>query len=376
MDDIGGSAMPNDTCLRAVRNNPRKPEGTSGLQRVTRAAIRARKQRPATSIAPINKKRPWLASSKRAKQGHHVTDRNLCASIYYGCLPTLTRKGAEKSQRETTSTVVNRAARKDCLVLFPLQKLQLFLHAAIGHVNNTDMKNVCICHVKFGIIADVALIPVHAVVWSPSTKASRVRFPVASPIFSYMRNLADVAVGWRVFSGHFRFRPPLHSAAAPSSPHFSVTRAQDVDNAPLEGELQQMRFLPVDEWLPGLTTPTALHVKRGEESCLQFMIPHAVLSDLIAIRINFNSFFLKLFFIRASQVGIVPDDASGRRVSSGMSRFLRPFIPALLHAHLTSTSSALKTPAQISSLTHFIYAIDARQHADSGWLTNQIRLKF
>ncbi|KAJ8893460.1 hypothetical protein PR048_006058 [Dryococelus australis] len=35
-----------------------------------------------------------------------------------------------------------------------------------------------------------------------------------------------------------------------------------------------------------------------------------------------------------SHVGIVPDDAAGRRVFSGISRFPRLFIPALLHTHL------------------------------------------
>ncbi|KAJ8867893.1 hypothetical protein PR048_031698 [Dryococelus australis] len=44
-----------------------------------------------------------------------------------------------------------------------------------------------------------------------------------------------------------------------------------------------------------------------------------------------------------SHVGIVPDDAAGRRVFSGISRFSRPFIPSLLHSHLISHSSALKT---------------------------------
>ncbi|KAJ8888655.1 hypothetical protein PR048_008147 [Dryococelus australis] len=44
-----------------------------------------------------------------------------------------------------------------------------------------------------------------------------------------------------------------------------------------------------------------------------------------------------------SHVGIVPDDATGRRVFSMISSFRRLFIPALLHTHLTSPSSALKT---------------------------------
>ncbi|KAJ8892559.1 hypothetical protein PR048_005140 [Dryococelus australis] len=43
------------------------------------------------------------------------------------------------------------------------------------------------------------------------------------------------------------------------------------------------------------------------------------------------------------QVGIVPDDVVGRWVSSGISHFPHPFIPALLHAHLASPSSALNT---------------------------------
>ncbi|KAJ8879113.1 hypothetical protein PR048_019719 [Dryococelus australis] len=43
------------------------------------------------------------------------------------------------------------------------------------------------------------------------------------------------------------------------------------------------------------------------------------------------------------QVGIVPDDTTGLWVFSGISCFLRPFIPALLHAHLASLSSHLKT---------------------------------
>ncbi|KAJ8870945.1 hypothetical protein PR048_027247 [Dryococelus australis] len=37
-----------------------------------------------------------------------------------------------------------------------------------------------------------------------------------------------------------------------------------------------------------------------------------------------------------SHVGIVPDYVAGQRVFSGISRFPRPCIPALLHAHLTS----------------------------------------
>ncbi|KAJ8871185.1 hypothetical protein PR048_027491 [Dryococelus australis] len=44
-----------------------------------------------------------------------------------------------------------------------------------------------------------------------------------------------------------------------------------------------------------------------------------------------------------SHVGIVPDAALVGGFSRGLSRFIRPCIPVLLHTHLTSPSSALKT---------------------------------
>ncbi|KAJ8891751.1 hypothetical protein PR048_004304 [Dryococelus australis] len=43
-----------------------------------------------------------------------------------------------------------------------------------------------------------------------------------------------------------------------------------------------------------------------------------------------------------SRMGIVSDDTADRRVFSGISRFLRPYSPALLHSH-NSSSSALKS---------------------------------
>ncbi|KAJ8871180.1 hypothetical protein PR048_027486 [Dryococelus australis] len=42
-----------------------------------------------------------------------------------------------------------------------------------------------------------------------------------------------------------------------------------------------------------------------------------------------------------SHVGIVPDDAAGQRIFSGISHFPRRCIPVLLHYHLSSPSSAL-----------------------------------
>ncbi|KAJ8876085.1 hypothetical protein PR048_023994 [Dryococelus australis] len=52
-----------------------------------------------------------------------------------------------------------------------------------------------------------------------------------------------------------------------------------------------------------------------------------------------NLYFGKQFSLTSptgfSQVGIVPDDAIGRRVFSGISRFPHPFIPALINCNLT-----------------------------------------
>ncbi|KAJ8896826.1 hypothetical protein PR048_002172 [Dryococelus australis] len=61
---------------------------------------------------------------------------------------------------------------------------------------------------------------------------------------------------------------------------------------------------------------------------------------------------------RFLQVGIVPGDDSDRWVFTGISSFPHPFIPALIHSHLMSPSSALKTSllrtTQNSSLTALI----------------------
>ncbi|KAJ8874954.1 hypothetical protein PR048_022844 [Dryococelus australis] len=65
------------------------------------------------------------------------------------------------------------------------------------------------------------------------------------------------------------------------------------------------------------------------------------------------------------------DDAAGRRVFSGISRFPPPFIPVLLHSHLASPSSSLKTSVlrvdQLSSLTRS-YGQRFRTHRQSGKL--------
>ncbi|KAJ8866504.1 hypothetical protein PR048_032347 [Dryococelus australis] len=46
---------------------------------------------------------------------------------------------------------------------------------------------------------------------------------------------------------------------------------------------------------------------------------------------------------RFSRAGIAPDDAAGRRVFSGISRFPRPSIPGLLHTHFIDTTAYSQT---------------------------------
>ncbi|KAJ8891158.1 hypothetical protein PR048_010673 [Dryococelus australis] len=60
----------------------------------------------------------------------------------------------------------------------------------------------------------------------------------------------------------------------------------------------------------------------------------------------------------ANQRMVVPDDAAGRWVFSGISSFLSPFIPALLHTYLGSPSSAIKT--SILARKHLANPITAR----------------
>ncbi|KAJ8880607.1 hypothetical protein PR048_017077 [Dryococelus australis] len=65
-----------------------------------------------------------------------------------------------------------------------------------------------------------------------------------------------------------------------------------------------------------------------------------------------------------SHVGIVPDDACGLLVFSGISRFPRPFIPVLLYTLLTSLLLALKTSTHVSAplMTVWYKEIDAARN--------------
>ncbi|KAJ8878139.1 hypothetical protein PR048_022606 [Dryococelus australis] len=62
-----------------------------------------------------------------------------------------------------------------------------------------------------------------------------------------------------------------------------------------------------------------------------------------------------------SHVGIMPDDESGRRVLSGISRF-HPCIPALLHSHLISPHRLLRP--RVGSRANRIHSAARRSQSD------------
>ncbi|KAJ8872164.1 hypothetical protein PR048_025766 [Dryococelus australis] len=84
----------------------------------------------------------------------------------------------------------------------------------------------------------------------------------------------------------------------------------------------------------------------------------------------------KVIRVQFPHTGIVQDNAVGGRVFSGISHFPLPFIPALLHIHLTSPSSALKTSilraVQISSLTTHSLTCSGRLWTNSTLARKQV----
>ncbi|KAJ8889357.1 hypothetical protein PR048_008856 [Dryococelus australis] len=117
----------------------------------------------------------------------------------------------------------------------------------------------------------------------------------------------------------------------------------------------------------------ALHL---ENACLGFarnqtLLPRScdgIVVRLLASHLGETSSIPSSVAPGFSHVGIVSDDASGRWVFFlGMSRFLRPYIPALLPTHLVSPSSALKTAmlraAQISPLHSKMLLVKHRKKA-------------
>ncbi|KAJ8865950.1 hypothetical protein PR048_033473 [Dryococelus australis] len=164
--------------------------------------------------------------------------------------------------------------------------------------------------------------------------------------------------------GSLPFPPPFHSGAAPYSPHFTLIGSQDLvvksrpnlftsitlgggngrdlrENPPTSGIVRHDSHLrksgvtrPGIE--PGLPWGNTARSHQGEPG----LIPGGVTPGFTHVR-------------------TAPDDTAGLRVFSGISRFTRPCISALLHTHLASPSSAIKTSilraAQISLYSLYIF---------------------
>ncbi|KAJ8896922.1 hypothetical protein PR048_002268 [Dryococelus australis] len=86
----------------------------------------------------------------------------------------------------------------------------------------------------------------------------------------------------------------------------------------------------------------------GKVHSVRLLAAHQCQPGSIPVRVNLGF----------SHMGIVPYDATGQRVFSGVSRFRRPFIPALLMpTHLTSPSSLFKI-SLLKSLYSLIQLLD------------------
>ncbi|KAJ8880497.1 hypothetical protein PR048_016967 [Dryococelus australis] len=146
--------------------------------------------------------------------------------------------------------------------------------------------------------------------YSPPSQANRVRFPGGyAPGFSHVGIVPDYVAGRRVFYGTSHF-PRL---CIPALLHTHLTSPSSA----LKTSISPCGFL--------------LASHQGEPGS----IPGRVTGY--------------------SHVGIVPDDAVGRRVFSGISCFPHPFFPAPLHTHLyqlPAHKTSLLRAAQISSHTH------------------------
>ncbi|KAJ8866638.1 hypothetical protein PR048_032498 [Dryococelus australis] len=97
---------------------------------------------------------------------------------------------------------------------------------------------------------------------------------------------------------------------------------------------------------------------RTREPTTRRVDPRIKVAPMSPGREQINAFTIdsQVRFSAGSLPDFHTDDAAGQQVFSEISRFPRPCIPALLHAHLTSPSSAFKTSmfrsVQISSHSH------------------------
>ncbi|KAJ8894276.1 hypothetical protein PR048_006889 [Dryococelus australis] len=177
--------------------------------------------------------------------------------------------------------------------------------------------------------------------------------PPVGSLLDFCKCSDDHAGLWGFLSGISRSPSPLRSSAAAFSPRFTFTGSRDLG----------VRSRPN---LSAQLSPARPERKKFRES-VQTVIRYARVSQIFALKAVHDKMPLcnVLFFSSGnpgatvterltcslpakanrgslscrvapgfSHVGIVPDDAVGRRIFSGISSFPRPFIPAMLHTHI------------------------------------------
>ncbi|KAJ8878436.1 hypothetical protein PR048_019014, partial [Dryococelus australis] len=108
-----------------------------------------------------------------------------------------------------------------------------------------------------------------------------------------------------------------------------VTRPVTCPDCRQRPEIRTPRIMESGELLSGVFRHTSLFLRRAT-----LLHNYRIACSTPLWRSGFNT---RPGHPGISHVGIVPDDTVGRRVFSGISRFPRPFISALLHTHLNHT---------------------------------------
>ncbi|KAJ8869958.1 hypothetical protein PR048_028969 [Dryococelus australis] len=202
---------------------------------------------------------------------------------------------------------------------------------------------------------------------TPPTKAIRVQSPAGSlRIFAYGDRAGRCCCS-AGFLGDLPFPPPFHSGASPYSPQStssalktSMLRAVQIFSLIVHSCIASSCYFDTQT----VNMSARFYCQHKKRLSKPLAWNAATLIDWLS-RLERSSAsrqrepgsipggvapgFLHL--------GIVPDDAIGRRVFSGIPRFPHPFFPALLNTHLATTSSALKTSRSLHSLSQYQIAI-------------------
>ncbi|KAJ8884013.1 hypothetical protein PR048_015870 [Dryococelus australis] len=163
-----------------------------------------------------------------------------------------------------------------------------------------------------------------------------------TPGILHLGIVPDYVVCGFVFSWISRF-----PSAAPYSPRLTLIDSQEVASSLEERQGFSRRTLDLEECGRNNSSLHKGTIPRGKYCGGVVVIPLA--SHLVEP--GSISGGIALGF---SRMGIVPDDDAVARVFLGISRFAHSCIPALLHTHLISLSSALKSSMLRTAQIYFI----------------------